>query len=128
VTVVSFPDALQLCQRCVGLLKTDTRICVEGSQQAVLCVQLENSSVDLTKLGNLRRRTRHREVIWIICSSLTPEGSNVGQGGYVLVESSWTSVILRYIFSVSPLAQRLESSNGYTTLTSRLCLAISLLL
>jgi hypothetical protein len=70
VTVVSFPDALQLCQRCVGLLKTDARICVEGSQQAMLCVQLKNSSVDLTELGNLRRRTRHREVIWIICSSL----------------------------------------------------------
>lgn len=58
-----------------------------------------------------------------------PEGSNVGQGRYVLVESSWTSVILRYIFSVSPLlTQRLESKDGYTTLTSRLCSAMSFII
>jgi hypothetical protein len=70
----SFPDALQLCQRGVELLKTDARNCVKGSQQAALCVQPEDSSVDLTKkLGNTRRRTRSLP--------LSPNNANMSSRG-----------------------------------------------
>jgi hypothetical protein len=113
-------SAVQLCQRSVGL-ENEARLCVEESQQAVLCVynQLDGSDEAGVGRGVVRINRSSRGDL----ENKQPECDSVGfrVGMFQSNHHGHLLSCVRFFRS----AHRLESSDGYTTLTSRLCLATS---